>query len=85
MSTTKKFVANNFSVDVSGLHAENSKRFVNSAKPQATSDKRQATSDKRQASKGTSSNKRWTCSQLLFVREGVSLWSINRPWIDSLP
>ena len=33
------------------LDAENSKRFVESAKPQATS-------DKRQASKGTSSNKR---------------------------
>ena len=33
------------------LHAENSERFVESAKPQASSDKRQASS-------GTSSNKR---------------------------
>ena len=33
------------------LHAENSERFVESAKPQAPSDKRQASS-------GTSSNKR---------------------------
>ena len=40
------------------LNAENSERFVKSAKPQAPSDKRQASSDKRQASSGTSSNKR---------------------------
>ncbi len=26
MAANKKFIANNFSVDVSGLHAENSKR-----------------------------------------------------------
>ena len=50
------------------LDSENATRFVESAKPQATSDKRQA-----YASKGRSSNKRCTCSQLLFVREGVSL------------
>ena len=36
---TKKFVSNNFSVDASGLHAENSKRFVLGAKRQATSGK----------------------------------------------
>ena len=42
----KKFVANNFSVDASGLHAENSERFVQSAKRQATSDKLQAASSK---------------------------------------
>ena len=65
MAANKKFIANNFSVDVSGLHAENSKRFVNSAKPQATSAKPQASSakpqaasDKRQASSEASSNKR---------------------------
>ena len=60
MGANKKFVANNFSVDVSGLHAENSKRFVESAKLQASSYKLQATSDKLQAyaSKGRSSNKR---------------------------
>ena len=40
------------------LHAENSERFVNSAKPQAASDKPQAASDKRQASSEASSNKR---------------------------
>jgi cytolysin (calcineurin-like family phosphatase) len=46
---SKKLLSNNFSVDVSGLHAENSKRFVESAKPQATSYKLQATSYKLQA------------------------------------
>ena len=46
----KKFVANNFSVDASGLHAENSERFVQSAKRQAvTSGKLQAASNKPQA------------------------------------
>ena len=46
----KKFLSNNFSVDASGLHAYNSERFVQSAKPQATkSGKLQATSNKRQA------------------------------------
>jgi len=54
MASTKKFVSNNFSVDVTALHAENSERFVQSAKPQATSGKLQAASSKRQAQ----SNKR---------------------------
>ena len=54
----KKFVANNFSVDASGLHAENSERFVQSAKPQATSHKLQAASSKPQAQ----SNKRQAAS-----------------------
>jgi len=40
------------------LNADNSERFVESAKPQATSAKPQASSVKRQASNGTSSNKR---------------------------
>jgi len=50
-STKKKFVANNFTVDASALHSENSERFVQSAKRQASSNKRQApkraASDKR--------------------------------------
>jgi hypothetical protein len=46
MPSTKKFVSNNFSVDVTALHAENSERFVQSAKPQATSGKQQASSAK---------------------------------------
>ena len=50
MASKKIFVSNNFSVDASGLHAENSERFVRSAKRQAvTSGKLQATSSKRQA------------------------------------
>ena len=46
MASIKKFVSNNFSVDVTALHAENSERFVQSAKPQATSGKQQASSTK---------------------------------------
>ena len=46
MASIKKFVSNNFSVDVTALHAENSERFVQSAKPQATSGKQQASSAK---------------------------------------
>ena len=49
MPSTKKFVSNNFSVDVTALHAENSERFVQGAKSQATSSKHQAKSDKLQA------------------------------------
>jgi len=50
MASIKKFVSNNFSVDCTALHAENSERFVQSAKPQAaTSGKLQAASSKRQA------------------------------------
>jgi len=49
MANTKKFMSNNFTVDVSGLHAENSERFVLGAKLQATSGKLQASSNKRQA------------------------------------
>jgi len=49
MASTKKFVSNNFSVDCAALHAENSERFVQSAKPQATSHKQQAASNKPQA------------------------------------
>ena len=55
MASTKKFVANNFSVDVSALHNQNVQHFVESAKPQATSGKRQAlkaTSSKLQATSG---------------------------------
>jgi len=52
MASTKKFVSNNFSVDCSALNAENSERFVQSAKPQATSGKLQAASSKRQAPSG---------------------------------
>jgi len=62
MASIKKFVSNNFSVDCSALNAENSERFVQSAKPQApkvlrriseaTSGKRQATSSKQQAPSG---------------------------------
>jgi len=52
MASTKKFVSNNFSVDCTALHAENSERFVQSAKPQATSGKLQAASSKRQAPSG---------------------------------
>ena len=53
MANKKIFVSNNFSVDASGLHAYNSERFVQSAKPQATkSGKLQATSSKRQAPSG---------------------------------
>ena len=58
MPNTKKFVSDNFSVDVSGLHAKNSKRFVDGAKLQATSRKLQAASSKRQAQ----SNKRQAAS-----------------------
>ena len=58
MGTKKKFLSNNFSVDASGLHAENSERFVKSAKPQATSGKLQAASNKPQAP----SNKRQAAS-----------------------
>ena len=51
MVSTKKFVSNNFTVDASALHSENSERFVQSAKRQASSNKRQApkqaASDKR--------------------------------------
>ena len=46
MASIKKFVSNNFSVDCTALHAENSERFVQSAKPQATSGKQQASSAK---------------------------------------
>ena len=49
MASIKKFVSNNFSVDCTALHAENSERFVQSAKPQATSGKQQASSNKPQA------------------------------------
>ena len=49
MGTKKKFLSNNFIVDASGLHAENSERFVLGAKRQATSGKLQAASNKRQA------------------------------------
>jgi len=64
MASTKKGTANNFSVDVSALHNENTSRFVESAKrpslkhqakrassckPQAPSSKPQASSHKRQA------------------------------------
>ena len=42
MASTKKVTANNFSVDVSALHNENTSRFVESAKPQAASLKHQA-------------------------------------------
>jgi len=52
MASIKKFVSNNFSVDCTALHAENSERFVQSAKPQATSGKLQAASSKRQAPSG---------------------------------
>ena len=50
MANKKIFVSNNFTVDASGLHAENSERFVQSAKRQATSHKLQAASSKQQAS-----------------------------------
>ena len=50
MANKKIFVSNNFTVDASGLHAENSERFVQSAKQrQATSHKLQAASSKQQA------------------------------------
>jgi len=49
MASIKKFVSNNFSVDCTALHAENSERFVLGAKPQATSSKQQAKCDKLQA------------------------------------
>ena len=52
MPNTKKFVTDNFTVDCTALHAENSKRFVESAKPQATSGKLQAASSKQQAQSG---------------------------------
>ena len=42
MASKKIFVSNNFTVDASALHSENSERFVQSAKRQAASDKRQA-------------------------------------------
>jgi hypothetical protein len=47
MANTKKFVANNFSVDVSGLKQQATSR--KRQKPQATSFKPQATSFKLQA------------------------------------
>ena len=50
MASIKKFVSNNFTVDASALHSENSERFVQSAKRQASSNKRQAASCKQQAS-----------------------------------
>ena len=50
MANKKIFVSNNFTVDASGLPAENSERFVQSATRQAvTSDKLQAASNKPQA------------------------------------
>ena len=50
MANKKIFVSNNFTVDASGLHAENSERFVQRAKRQAvTSDKLQAASNQPQA------------------------------------
>ena len=55
MASTKKFVANNFSVDVSALHNQNTQHFVQRAKQQAASVKRQApkaTSSKLQATSG---------------------------------
>jgi hypothetical protein len=48
-STKKTFVSENFSVDVSALHDQNTQHFVQSAKLQATSRKRQASSSKQQA------------------------------------
>tara|TARA_R100001443_G_scaffold1469_4_gene5465 strand:+ start:399 stop:596 length:198 start_codon:yes stop_codon:yes gene_type:complete len=49
MASTKKFMSDNFSVDCTALHAENSERFVLGAKRQATSGKLQAASNKPQA------------------------------------
>ena len=71
----KKFVANNFSVDASGLHAENSERFVQSAKPQATSGKLQAASNKRQApsSKLQATSRKQQAPWFFFPRKVSSL------------